>query len=623
MRTTIIALGRSVGLLCLAVLSGLVCVATLVAFLPAFGLGIVLLIPWPVETGRHFTNLVRRVCSRWCGVTIPVPYHDAPFPPLRRPDGLYERDGSLHRHAWWPAMSARIEWALGDRATGKDLVWLLANPIVGGAVAGFPVALVGFGAWAAITGRWFGLLAVPVGFAIAPAAVRLYGRWCRALLAPTSTARLAAIAARRTWFRQHLLALVKLPAVAAVGLVAFGAVVVAWIGIVLTFTIGQVFAFAPVIDLTRRVAGLRRALANEWEGTAIGSPYLPAAPLIVEADGRFRVGKNLFRTKRWANWNERQQRYYRDPATWRDVLSATIEPITGVVIALIPPAMWVWAMGWVIADAFAEMRHLSVAVIVVRVLAGLVLLALPVVIAPTLLRWHGRFTSTLLAPTEKARLALEVARLTETRADAIEVQAAEVRRIERDLHDGAQARLIAVGLTLGLAERSVDTDPAATRALIVAAREASETALIELRDLVRGIHPPVLAERGLGDAIRALALDCPLRVDVTVDIPGALPAPVESAAYFAVGETIANAVRHAYATGIDVELTWREGRLAMTVTDDGRGGADPAGGTGLAGITRRLGTFDGTVAIVSPPGGPTEIKMELPCESSSPKTLSC
>jgi signal transduction histidine kinase len=420
-----------------------------------------------------------------------------------------------------------------------------------------------------------------------------------------------------------LIAFVRLPVVGAAGLLAFAAAVVAWIATVLTFTIGLVFAFVPAIDMVRRVAGLRRLLAGEWEGATIASPYRGPTPPIVEPDGRFRVGKNLFRTLRWANWNERQQRYYVDPATWRDVLSATIEPVTGVVIAMLPAAMWVWAAGWVIADAIAEMRHLPVAVIVARVLGGLALMALSVVIAPTLLRWHGRWTSTLLAPTEKARLAREVERLTETRTDAIEVQAAEVRRIERDLHDGAQARLIAVGLTLGLAEQSVDADPAKARALIVAARDASETALIELRNLVRGIHPPVLAERGLGDAVRALALDCPLPVGVTVDLPGTLPAPVESAAYFVIGETIANAVRHAAASRIDIELTWRDDQLSMTVTDDGSGGADPAGGSGLIGIARRLGSFDGTVAIVSPAGGPTEIRMELPCELSSPKTSSC
>ena len=390
----------------------------------------------------------------------------------------------------------------------------------------------------------------------------------------------------------------------------------------LTFTIGLVFAFAPVIDMTRRVAGLRRALAGEWEGTVIASPYRRPTPPIVEADGRFRVGKNLFRTLRWANWNERQQRYYVDPATWRDVLSATIEPVTGVVIAMLAPAMWVWAIGWVIADAIAEMRHLSVAVIVARVLAGVVLMALSVVIAPTLLRWHGRWTSTLLAPTRKAGLAREIERLTETRTDAIEVQAAEVRRIERDLHDGAQARLIAVGLTLGLAEQSVETDPTAARALIVAAREASETALVELRNLVRGIHPPVLAERGLGDAIRALALDCPLPVARDRRPPG------HAAAAGLLGRVLRRRrddrerrpARRRQPDRHRADVA--RGRLSMTVTDDGSGGADPGGGTGLAGIARRLGTFDGTVTIVSPPGGPTEIRMELPCELSSPKTSS-
>src|SRR5690606_20792708 len=140
--------------------------------------------------------------------------------------------------------------------------------------------------------------------------------------------------------------------------------------------------------------------------------------------------------------------------------------------------------------------------------------------------------------------------------------------------------------------------------LLAQARETSATALTELRDLVRGIHPPVLAERGLGDAVRAVALDAPLPVEVTVDLSGRPAAPVESAAYFATVEALANAARHSGASRVAIDIRHADDVLRITVTDDGRGGADPARGTGLLGIKRRLGTFDGTLTIESPPGGP-------------------
>jgi signal transduction histidine kinase len=159
--------------------------------------------------------------------------------------------------------------------------------------------------------------------------------------------------------------------------------------------------------------------------------------------------------------------------------------------------------------------------------------------------------------------------------------------------------------------------------LIAEARETSARALAELRDLVRGIHPPVLADRGLGDAVRALALDAPLRTDLAIDLLGRPEPPVESAAYFAVAEVLANAVKHASAHALEIQMQHRRGVLRITVTDDGVGGADPARGTGLRGVERRLGAFDGILAVSSPAGGPTIVVIEVPCTLSSQKTSSC
>ena len=222
-----------------------------------------------------------------------------------------------------------------------------------------------------------------------------------------------------------------------------------------------------------------------------------------------------------------------------------------------------------------------------------------------------------------SRLTNRVQRLSETRTDAVDTAAAELRRVERDLHDGAQARLVALGMSLRAAERLFATSPGAALAMVGEAREMSSRALTELRDLVRGILPPVLADRGLGDAVRALALETPVNAKLDIDLPGRLAAPVESAAYFAVAEVLANAAKHAHARTVDVHMRHDGDALRIAVTDDGVGGADPAKGSGLRGVERRLGTFDGILAVNSPPGGPTIVVIEVPCALLSLKTSSC
>jgi signal transduction histidine kinase len=168
-------------------------------------------------------------------------------------------------------------------------------------------------------------------------------------------------------------------------------------------------------------------------------------------------------------------------------------------------------------------------------------------------------------------------------------------------------------MDLGTVEVLIDKDPERARALLAQARQSSADALAELRDLVRGIHPPVLAERGLGDAVRALALRLPIATEVGVGLPGRAEAPVESAAYFAVSEVLTNAVKHADADRIWVDLHHADGMLRVSVTDNGKGGAVIGAGSGLSGVERRLGTFDGVLAVSSPAGGPTMVTMEIPC----------
>jgi signal transduction histidine kinase len=200
-----------------------------------------------------------------------------------------------------------------------------------------------------------------------------------------------------------------------------------------------------------------------------------------------------------------------------------------------------------------------------------------------------------------------------TRAGAVDVQESELRRIERDLHDGAQARLVALGMSLGMAEEKLRNDPEAAGALLAEARTDVREALQELRDLARGIHPPVLTDRGLEAAVAALAARSPLPVTLSVDVAERPVAAVETAAYFVVAEALANASKHANADRIDIRIWRANGKLIAEVMDDGDGGADPSG-NGLTGLKQRVGALDGRLIVESPVGGPTTVRAELPCE---------
>jgi signal transduction histidine kinase len=205
-----------------------------------------------------------------------------------------------------------------------------------------------------------------------------------------------------------------------------------------------------------------------------------------------------------------------------------------------------------------------------------------------------------------------IAELESTRAGAVDAQDQELRRIERDLHDGAQARLVAIGMSLGMAEQKLASDPAAAQALLAEARQGTHEALEELRDLARGIHPPVLADRGLEAAIQALAARSPLDVHLSVDLPDRPRPAAETAAYFVVAESLANTGKHAQARKLEIDVHRRNDTLVVKVVDDGRGGADP-NGSGLRGLRGRVEALDGTLAVTSPEGGPTAVEAVIPC----------
>ncbi|MEC4017204.1 sensor histidine kinase [Streptomyces sp. H27-D2] len=384
-----------------------------------------------------------------------------------------------------------------------------------------------------------------------------------------------------------------------------------------------VFTTPHILNLVRAYANHRRLLAHEWGGITIPLPYRQLPP-----DVRKGVVGQV----------ERCSLMLKDPATWRDLQWLLVDMTAGFVTAVLPAGLIAEGLfGFVLAAGVWHPVHESgdglwYAFIPVdsqstansAAVLGAIWITIALAKGPELLRGHFRLSRSLLQPTHEMTLEQRVDRLTETRHDALDTSAAELRRIERDLHDGAQARLVAMGMTLGVIDAMIEKDPAKARKLLAQARESSADALTELRDLVRGIHPPVLAERGLGDAVRALALRMPLDIEVEVDLPGRAEEPVESAAYFAVSEVLTNVAKHSGAERVWLDLHYdaAAGTLRVSVTDDGKGGADVAKGTGLSGIERRLGTFDGVLAVNSPVGGPTMVTMEIPCALSSPKTSS-
>ncbi|POX48672.1 sensor histidine kinase [Streptomyces sp. Ru72] len=215
----------------------------------------------------------------------------------------------------------------------------------------------------------------------------------------------------------------------------------------------------------------------------------------------------------------------------------------------------------------------------------------------------------LLGP---SRLATRVVELESDRGAVVDTAAADLRRIERDLHDGAQARLVALAMDLGLAKEKLAEDPQAAARMVEDAHGEVKTALQELRDLARGIHPAVLTDRGLDAALSAVASRCAVPVEVEVDLPSR-PAPaIEGIAYFTVSELLQNVSKHARASRATVDVWRAEDRLLLQVSDDGVGGADASGGSGLAGLAGRLDAVDGVLVVDSPVGGPTRVTAELP-----------
>jgi signal transduction histidine kinase len=326
-----------------------------------------------------------------------------------------------------------------------------------------------------------------------------------------------------------------------------------------------------------------RRVASSWLGVPINVSYRPLPPVSQMATGHWFNGYNYHQSA----WQARRQAWVfsriRDPQALRDVLWFIAATVAVLPVACLP----LLGLG---AGTYLSLQPGSAAYGIAMIVAGLAA-------APFAWRTFGPVARRFLGPGSGAR----IAQLEAIRTDMTQTQAAELERIERGLHDGAQARLVGLGLAMGAAEQLVDTDPEAAKTILAEARASSAAALAELRSLVRGINPPVLAERGLVDAIRALALDAPLDVEVRADVPSRPERPVEASVYFAVAELLANVAKHAHATAATVELGYQRHILTATVTDNGTGGAVAAEGSGLHGIERRMAAFGGLLQIDSRP----------------------
>ena len=384
----------------------------------------------------------------------------------------------------------------------------------------------------------------------------------------------------RETVRQAARATVHLALAVGLALFSYLFITVLLITVIGSLAVIGIWLLPETVLLIRRMAGAKRTQASGWTGREIPEAYLPiTGPL-----------------------RDRLRAVVRDPGTYADLRWMVVHYAYGCLGLLALP---LWPAG-LLADGVwcGLLRRAPVVLPLITWLADL----------------DAAWSAALLKPSPKARLTERVEQLTQTRAGAIAAHSAELRRIERDLHDGTQARLVSLSMRIGLAKRAYDHDPDGARRLLDEAQQQAEEALAELRHVVRGIHPPILSDRGLAGAVRALAASSGLDVTVRVDdLDGGprAPAAVEAAAYFVVAESLTNAAKHSGSDQAEVRLARTGAGLLVVVRDDGRGGAGAAGagtsGSGLPGMRRRVAALDGTFTVTSPAGGPTVIEAELPC----------
>jgi signal transduction histidine kinase len=368
-------------------------------------------------------------------------------------------------------------------------------------------------------------------------------------------------------------------------------------GLALSFVVVGIPLLVVVMLVWRRVAAWERERAALVLGAPIAAPYAD-----LPREGALR--------RLWAR--------LRDRATWKDLGWFGVLATAGAVAGLVLVALWATALVLVTlpltASTFPEgttVGDASLPLALVLAAGGLAVAAIALIAGRPLATGIAALAQALLGPDVEER----VARLEHSRASAVDATDSTLRRIERDLHDGAQHRLVAIALDLGRArEKLAAGDTPGAEPLIAEAHDEAKRALVELRDLVRGIHPSILTDRGLDAAVSALAGRSPVPVAVAVELDGRPPAAAETAAYYVVAEALTNVAKHAQAREAQVRIGHGDGALTVEVRDDGRGGAARAPGSGLEGIGQRVDALGGSLEIDSPAGGPTTLKAVIPCE---------
>ena len=400
-------------------------------------------------------------------------------------------------------------------------------------------------------------------------------------------------------------------------------------------------AIKRAVDATAALAGGLPTAVPALLGVFVAPVLVLVLPLVPEVvrplralanAERLRIGRRLghpveapYRRPRGGRW-QRFRTIARDPAGWRDlawlfghgvggtflgVLAVALWP--AVVVSLLLPAYWWLFPPGTFTGLLIQIRTWPQALLL-SVGQAVAYAAMLRWLVPLAARGQARLSVSLLGPSDRTVLTEQVARLTETRAEALESHGAELRRIERDLHDGVQAQLVSVAVRLGLAEHALRAEPDSVLSLLRDARTGIEDSLGNLRGVIRGIYPPILADRGLSGAVHALASG--QRIPVSVSIPDDLPrppAPVEAAAYFVVAESLTNVTKHSSAEHVEVTLERTGPHLRIVVRDNGQGGAEASGGSGLIGIQRRVAALDGNAHIESPANEGTTIEVLLPC----------
>jgi signal transduction histidine kinase len=382
----------------------------------------------------------------------------------------------------------------------------------------------------------------------------------------------------------------------------------AFVGLVTAVTLGVgtliIWIGVPILVVTmmawRWAARLERARIGLLAGVVIATPY---------------------RTPVEGGFLHRLRTQAADPATWRDLLYLFLLFPVGIAELVVLAAGLGFALGLLATPLpgtgngvrlFGPHTPHAFPASLVLGLLGIPALILVANLFVGVVWLHARGAQLLLGTSRGDRLRERVSELSDSRSRAVSSALDERRQFERDVHDGAQQRLVALALDLGMAREKMEQDPDAARGLVEEAHEEAKRALAELRDLVRGVHPSVLTDRGLDAAVSALAARSPVPVSVRVDVPDRPPPAVESAAYFVVAESLANIADRSGADHAQVEIERRGDTLSVEIADDGRGGAAESRGTGLQGLRDRVEAIGGTFGVESPEGGGTRICAALP-----------